>query len=192
MLSTCHPRVPNLLEMILESQVYTKGPCPDNAWLIPTADLTEVFCECKSGYYFSPSRYTCEPSPAIETKKSSLHPYPSKSRGGNKQTPSWSELKEKYDVAGRDREDENDDDNSNEDEEEDAIDENSTEPVTKTLDLFQGVFVNPRHRERLNIGRRRNDSGEDDISAVGEVDWLPGRNQWEWWRRLQGQRNYSN
>jgi hypothetical protein len=118
-----------------------------------------------------------------------LHPYPTKSRG-NKQTPSWSELKEKYDATVRGQEDGDDFDNG--EGEEDNFDENSTEPVTKTLDLFQGVFVNPRHRERLNIGRRRNDSGEDDISSVGEVDWLPGRNQWEWWRRLQGQRNYSN
>ena len=35
-------------------RVYTQGPCPNNAWLIPADDLTEVFCECQPGYHFSP------------------------------------------------------------------------------------------------------------------------------------------
>jgi len=92
-------------------------------------------------------------------------------------------LKEKYDTTLT----END-----EEEIDDSIEENSTEPGTKTLDLFQGVFVNPRHRDRLAIGRRRQDSGEDESTDIGEADWVPGRNQWEWWRRLQAQKNYSN
>jgi hypothetical protein len=47
-------------------RVYTQGPCPDNAWLIPADDLPEVFCECRSGYHFSPSQYACIPTPIVE------------------------------------------------------------------------------------------------------------------------------
>ena len=47
-------------------RVYTQGPCPDNAWLIPADDLTEVFCECKAGYHFSPSQYVCRRSPLVK------------------------------------------------------------------------------------------------------------------------------
>ena len=42
------------------------GPCPNNAWLIPADDLTEVFCECQPGYHFSPSQYACRRSPVIK------------------------------------------------------------------------------------------------------------------------------
>jgi len=40
-------------------RVYTQGPCPDNAWLIPTGDLSEVYCECRNGFHFSPKDYVC-------------------------------------------------------------------------------------------------------------------------------------
>ena len=48
-------------------RVYTQGPRPDNAWLIPADDLTEVFCECQAGYHFSPSQYVCRRSPLVKT-----------------------------------------------------------------------------------------------------------------------------
>ena len=47
-------------------RVYTQGPCPNNAWLIPADDLTEVFCECQPGYHFSPSQYACRRSPIVK------------------------------------------------------------------------------------------------------------------------------
>ena len=54
-------------------RVYTKGPCPANAWLIPseaesepnsstTKKKKEVFCECRSGFHFDPDSYTCKRS----------------------------------------------------------------------------------------------------------------------------------
>ena len=48
-------------------RVYTQGPCPDNAWLIPADDLTEVFCECQAGYHFSPSQYACRRTPMVKS-----------------------------------------------------------------------------------------------------------------------------
>ena len=46
-------------------RVYTQGPCPTNAWLIPTGDLSEVYCECRNGYFFSPKEYLCKRSAQV-------------------------------------------------------------------------------------------------------------------------------
>ena len=40
-------------------RVYTQGPCPEHAWLLPTTDLAEVYCECRHGYQFQPAEYRC-------------------------------------------------------------------------------------------------------------------------------------
>ena len=57
-----------------------------------------------------------------------------------------------------------------------GVEENSTESGPKLLDHFQGVFVNPRHR--VPVGRRRQDSGDDEAgSDPAQIDWLPGRHQ---------------
>ena len=133
------------------SQVYTKGPCPENAWLIPSVDLSEVFCECRTGFFFSPSRYACEPNAIAEPRRSSSHPYFSKNR---KPLPEgWTDLKsDMFD---------NDDVTENEDEVGDEAEEssNSTESAPRLVDHFQGVFVNPRNR--IAVARRRQDSGND-------------------------------
>ena len=54
-------------------RVYTQGPCPDNAWLIPTGDLSEVYCECRNGFHFSPKDYVCRRT-VVETT-SRLQPF---------------------------------------------------------------------------------------------------------------------
>ena len=46
-------------------RVYTQGPCPDNAWLIPTGDLSEVYCECRNGFYFAAKDYLCKRSSQV-------------------------------------------------------------------------------------------------------------------------------
>ena len=46
---------------------YTQGPCPDNSWLIPAAEDEEVYCECRDGYHFEASDYSCH---AVDT----IHP----------------------------------------------------------------------------------------------------------------------
>ena len=183
-------------------QVYTRGPCPENAWLIPSVDLSEVFCECRTGFFFSPSRYSCEPNALAEPRRSLTHPYFGRNRKPGQilqpklqkqQQESWSELKS-------DLFDEGDDDDADGDDSgiEPGLEENSTEPGPRSVEHFQGVFVNPRNR--VAVARRRQDSGDDDDDDDGDegdddpssdpaqVDWLPGRHQWEWWRRLQ-QRN---
>ena len=52
-------------------RVYTKGPCPAHAWLIPSEEeegedsgegKKEVFCECRTGYFFDAESYTCKRS----------------------------------------------------------------------------------------------------------------------------------
>ena len=55
-------------------RVYTQGPCPDNAWLIPADDLTEVFCECQAGYHFSPTQYACRRSPVVKPLRRAGNP----------------------------------------------------------------------------------------------------------------------
>ena len=54
-------------------RVYTQGPCPDNAWLIPAGDMKEVFCECKTGYFFSQKEYMCK-KPQQSHQSSSAEP----------------------------------------------------------------------------------------------------------------------
>jgi len=56
-------------------RVYTQGPCPDHAWLIPTGDLTEVYCECKYGYHFSPADYVCKRTEPVLESKPRLQPF---------------------------------------------------------------------------------------------------------------------
>ena len=56
-------------------RVYSQGPCPENAWLIPADDLSEVFCECKAGYQFSPESYVCKPTAVLETLGIQMLPY---------------------------------------------------------------------------------------------------------------------
>ena len=185
-------------------KVYTRGPCPENAWLIPSVDLSEVFCECRTGFFFSPSRYSCEPNALAEPRRSSTHPYfgrnrkpgqaihqPKQPKQPKQQQESWSDLKSDLFDEGDDDEDDDDGDDAGL---EPGLEENSTEPGPRSVDHFQGVFVNPRNR--VAVARRRQDSGDDDdddddddaSSDPAQVDWLPGRHQWEWWRRLQ-QRN---
>lgn len=48
-------------------RLYTQGPCPKDAWLIPGEDTSDVYCECKTGFYFAPESYSCKESPVIET-----------------------------------------------------------------------------------------------------------------------------
>ena len=162
--------------------MYTRGPCPENAWLIPSVDLSEVFCECRTGFFFSPSRYTCEPNSLAEPRRSSTRPYFGKQRkpGQSGQPSNWSDLKS--DLFDDDH-DGDDDDGAALD---DGLEENSTESGPKSVDHYQGVFVNPRHR--VAVSRRRQDSGDDDdddpSSDAAQIDWMPGRHQWEFWRRL--------
>jgi hypothetical protein len=42
-------------------QVYSQGPCPENAWLLPEGEDGEVYCECRDGFTFSPTEYNCQP-----------------------------------------------------------------------------------------------------------------------------------
>lgn len=111
--------------------MYTRGPCPENAWLIPSVDLSEVFCECRSGFFFSPSRYACEPNAiAAEPRRTSAHPFFAKNR---KPLPEgWSDLKvDLFDKGVGDDEEELGDD---------ELEENATEPTgPKLLDHFQGL-----------------------------------------------------
>lgn len=63
------PKIPNSIFMVKNPHLtwfQSIGPCPNNAWLIPADDLTEVFCECQPGYHFSPSQYACRRSPVIK------------------------------------------------------------------------------------------------------------------------------
>ena len=46
--------------------MYTQGPYPSNAWLIPTGDLSEVYCECRNGYHFAPKEYLCKRTPLLQ------------------------------------------------------------------------------------------------------------------------------
>jgi hypothetical protein len=41
--------------------VYSQGPCPENAWLLPEGEDGEVYCECRDGFTFSPTEYNCQP-----------------------------------------------------------------------------------------------------------------------------------
>lgn len=50
-------------------RVYTQGPCPNNAWLIPTGDLSEVYCECRNGYHFAPKEYVCKRTQLLELSR---------------------------------------------------------------------------------------------------------------------------
>ena len=56
-------------------RVYSQGPCPNNAWLIPAEDLSEVFCECKTGFEFSPELYKCRPILPLESLGFQILPY---------------------------------------------------------------------------------------------------------------------
>jgi hypothetical protein len=138
-------------------------------------DLSEVFCECRTGFFFSPSRYACDPNAVAEPRRSSTHQFFAKNR---KPLPEgWTDLKS--DMFDKDNEE-----GDVEEVGDGGVEENSTESGPKLLDHFQGVFVNPRHR--VPVGRRRQDSGDDESgSDPAQIDWLPGRHQWEWWRRLQ-------
>merc|ERR1719443_1738015 len=53
-------------------RVYSQGPCPENAWLIPTGDLSEVYCECRNGFFFAPKEYSCKRSQQVSPPRNSL------------------------------------------------------------------------------------------------------------------------
>ena len=53
-------------------RVYTQGPCPTNAWLIPTGNMSEVYCECRNGFFFSPTEYLCKRSPQVSLSSRNL------------------------------------------------------------------------------------------------------------------------
>ena len=42
--------------------MYSQGPCPENAWLLPEGEDAEVYCECRDGFTFSPVEYNCQPT----------------------------------------------------------------------------------------------------------------------------------
>ena len=53
-------------------RVYSQGPCPENAWLIPTGDLSEVYCECRNGFFFAPKEYSCKRSQQVSLPRNFL------------------------------------------------------------------------------------------------------------------------
>ena len=75
-------------------QVYSQGPCPENAWLLPEGEEAEVYCECRDGFTFSPVEYNCQPAlllpPAhrFQSLWSNVAEYMERRRGHSDEDPS--------------------------------------------------------------------------------------------------------
>ena len=138
-------------------RVYTQGPCPDNAWLIPADDLTEVFCECQAGYHFSPTQYACRRSPLVK---------PLIRRTGNPGLHLLLKNHKMYSAAPS---------STGSDYEEDEI-ENATDEPTLSL---RGVFINPDTGQDT----ARIDTGTSSITD--KFSWLKNRHKWDWWQKAR-------